>query len=164
MQITTLSARHALCTALLALAPVALPAQSTRENNALDAAVRGYQLTMPKVDAWARASIEATRALKSRTTPPPEPEREAKTIDEMAAQFDAIPEMRRAIRKAGMSTKEYALLGMVMMQAQMYQAVQAENPRAEVPYNMNPANVAFMKANKAAVEKRVKEVAAASGQ
>lgn len=148
---------------LVCLAPNALEAQDAKSRS-LDAALKGYTLTMPKVDAWANAGVEAARALKARTTPLPEPEREARTIEEMAAQFDAIPEMRRAIRKAGLSTREYALLGMVIMQAQMFEAVSGADPKAKPPHNMNPANLAFARANKAVLTQKLKAVQAASGE
>lgn len=162
METMTRLARRTILAALLTLGPAALRAQTP---NALDRAVMGYTLSMPKVDAWVKANVEMARAMKARQGPPPaSPEREAKTIEEMAAQFDAIPEMRRGIRKAGLSTKEFALLGLVMMQAQMYEAIAKENPTAAPPYNMNRANVTFMKANKAALNQKMKEVQAAMGQ
>ena len=139
--------------ALVCSASQALDAQDAK-SRALDAALKGYTLTMPKVEAWAKAGVESARALRARKTPPPDPEREAKTIDEMAAQFDAVPEMRRAIRKAGLSTKEYALLGMVIMQVQMFDAIAGADPTAKLPYNMNPANLAFARANKAALAQK----------
>ena len=149
--------------ATLACVAPALHAQDAK-GRALDAAVMNYTLTMPKVDAWARAGIDAAQALKARKTPPPDPECEAKTIDEMAAQLDAIPELRRAIRKAGLSTKEYALLGMVIMQVQMFDAIAGADPTAKLPYNMNPANLAFARANKAALEQKLRAVQAMSAQ
>jgi hypothetical protein len=159
MQLMTRLGRWTALVALLALPPAALRAQTP---NALDKAVMNYTLTMPKVDAWVKANVEVARAMKARQGPPPDlSEHEAKTIEEMAAQFDAVPEMRRGIRKVGLSTKEFALLGLVVMQAQMYESIAKGNPAAKPPYNMNPANATFMKANKAALEQKMKEVQAA---
>jgi hypothetical protein len=142
--------------ALACTATRAVHAQDAK-GRALDAAIRSYQLTMPKVDAWMLAGVEMARAFKGRT-PPDISHDDAKSIDEMAAQYDAVPEVRRAIRKAKLSTKEYATLSLVIMQAMMADQLLAENPSAPPPANLNPANLAFVRANKGALEKKFKAV------
>jgi hypothetical protein len=146
---------------LVCAVPGVLHAQDAR-GRALDAALVSYKLTMPKVDAWVLAGVEMAHAFKGRT--PPDMDGNAKTIDEMAAQYDAVPEMRRAIRKAKLSTREYATLGMVIMQAMMFESMLTEAPNAKLPANMNPANLTFVRANKGVLQKKMEAAQAAAGQ
>jgi hypothetical protein len=148
--------------ALVCAVPDVLHAQNAKAR-ALDAALVAYQLTMPKVDAWVLAGVEMAHAFKGRT-PPDMDGNEAKTIDEMAAQYDAVPEMRRAIRKAKLSTREYATLSLVIMQAVMFESMLASTPNAKPPANMNPANLTFVRANKGVLQKKMEAAQAAAGQ
>jgi hypothetical protein len=154
--------RALVLTALVCAAPDMLHAQNARDRG-LDAAVMSYRLTMPKVDAFVLAGVEMARAFKGRT-PPDMDGNEARTIDEMAAQYDAVPEMRRAIRKAKLSTREYATLSLVIMQAMMFESVLADDPKAKLPVNMNPANLAFIRANRGVLQKKLEAAQAAGGQ
>ncbi|HEX6598528.1 MAG TPA: hypothetical protein VF034_04340 [Gemmatimonadaceae bacterium] len=129
-----------------------------------DAILRNYVLTMPKVEAWANATLEYTAAIKAK----PLDERkkmevekdaqDAETLTQTAAALERIPEVRRAFRKAGMTTKEALTISLVLFQSVMYDQMSAQYPDAKIPYNMNPANLAFVRKNKAQLETRLKAV------
>jgi hypothetical protein len=150
-------------------AAVVLVATSTahaqqRKLSADDAILRNYVLTMPKVEAWANATLDYTAAIKAK----PLDERRkmevekdaqaAESLAETAAALERIPEIRRAFRKAGMTTREGLTLSLVLFQATMYDQMVAQYPQAEIPYNLNPANLAFVRKNKAQLEPRLKAV------
>ena len=88
--------------------------------------------------------------------------RETESLADMAASMERVPEIRRAFRKAGLTTREGVTLSLVLMQAMMFDQVAAMNPDAKVPYNMNPANLAFVRKNKVQLEARMKAVQEAS--
>jgi hypothetical protein len=155
-------------TTLLAAAVVlfAAPAAHTQEHKmtADDLLLRNYVLTMPKVEAWANATLEYTAAIKAK----PLEERkkmevekdaqEAESLAQTAAALERIPEVRRAFRKAGMTTKEALTISLVLFQSVMYDQMSAQYPDAKIPYNMNPANLTFVRKNKAQLETRLKAV------
>lgn len=149
---------------------VAAPAAHAQKLTADEAVIRNYTLTMPKVEAWATASIDFANAFKAmpaserarRKAELETQQQETETIAGMAASMERVPEIRRAFRKAGLTTREGVTLSLVLMQAVMYEQVAAMNPDAKVPYNMNPANLDFVKKNKAQLEARMKAVQEAS--
>jgi hypothetical protein len=152
----------ALCA--LVLAPAAQAQKLTPD----EVIIRNYVLTMPKVEAWASASIDIANAMKAmpaseRARRKAELEAQVETekdesIAGMASTMERVPEIRRAFRKAGLTTREGMTLSLVLMQAVMYDQVAATNPDAKIPYNMNPANLAFVRKNKAQLEARMKAV------
>ena len=157
-------------TTLLAAAVVlvAAPAAHAQKLSPDEVVIRNYVLTMPKVEAWASASIDIANAMKAmpaseRARRKAEMEAQSQSekdesIAGMAASLERVPEIRRAFRKAGLTTREGMTLSLVLMQAVMYDQIAATNPDAKVPYNMNPANVAFVRKNKAQLDARMKAV------
>jgi hypothetical protein len=89
-------------------------------------------------------------------------ENEPKTLDDMAKQFDRIPEMKQAIVKSGLTPRQYMLATMAMVQAGMSAAVMGI-PGADKS-KIAPAvqaNIAFMKAHKTEMDRmqaRAKEI------
>jgi type II secretory pathway component GspD/PulD (secretin) len=158
----------ALLLAVLVLVPVAHAQKLTPD----EVLLRNYTLTMPKVEAWATASLDVANAMKA--MPASEKarrkaemeaqanEQEAETIAGMAATMERVPEVRRAFRKSGLTAREGVTLSLVLMQAVLFDQVAAANPDAKVPYNMNPANLAFVRKNKAQLQARMKAVQEAS--
>ena len=149
----------------LALAPAAQAQKLTPD----EVTIRNYVLTIPKVEAWAAASIDVANTMKAmpaseraRRKAEMEAQAETEQKDEslagMASALERVPEIRRAFRKAGLTTREGMTLSLVLMQAVMFDQIAATNPDAKVPYNMNPANVAFVRKNKALLEARMKAV------
>jgi hypothetical protein len=156
-------------TALIALLTfAAAPAARAQTLTPDEVALRNYTLTMPKVEAWATASIDFANTFKAMSAAERERRKaemeaqangkDAETLADMAAQLERVPEIRRAYRKVGLTTREGVTLSLVLMQALMFDQVAAMNPDAKVPNNMNPANVAFVKKNKAAITARMKAV------
>lgn len=155
---------------LLALAAfAAAPAAGAQKLTPDEVTIRNYVLTIPKVEAWATASIDLANTMKAmpaseRARRKAEMEAQAQTeqkdesIAGMATAMERVPEVRRAFRKAGLTTREGMTLALVLMQAMMFDQVAAMNPDAKVPYNMNPANLAFVRKNKALLEARMKAV------
>jgi hypothetical protein len=157
---------------LSAAACIAAPAAHAQKMTADEHLIHDYVLTMPKVEAWAAASIDIANTMKAmpaseRARRKAEMEAQAQTekdesIAGMVAAMERVPEIRRAFRKAGLTTREGMTLSLVLMQAVMFDQVAAMNPDAKVPYNMNPANLAFVRKNKTALEARMKAVQEAS--
>lgn len=153
-----------LLVAALALAPAARAQKLTED----DALLRNYVLTMPKIEAWANATLDYAAALKAKS---PEERRKiedsneaekAESIAATAAALERVPEIRRAFRKEGLTTREGVVLSLVLFQSVMFEQLAAESPDAKIPYNMNPANLAFVRKNKAQLEARMKAVQEAS--
>ena len=160
-------------TLFLALAAfAAAPAARAQKLTPDEVVIRNYVLTMPKVEAWATASIDVANVFKAmpaseRARRKAEMEsqtdaQETESLADMAASMERVPEIRRAFRKAGLTTREGVTLSLVLMQAMMFDQIAATNPDAKVPYNMNPANLAFVRKNKAQLESRMKAVQEAS--
>jgi hypothetical protein len=168
--IPTLAARvrHDIRPMIALCALVLAPAAHAQKLTPDEVIIRNYVLTMPKVEAWASASIDIANAMKAmpaseRARRKAEMEAQAETekdqsIAGMASTMERVPEIRRAFRKAGLTTREGMTLSLVLMQAVMYDQVAAANPDAKIPYNMNPANLAFVRKNKAQLDARMKAV------
>jgi len=130
-----------------------------------DDALRSYTLTMPKIDAFAAATKAATAA--ARTLSPdqaaalkeaPAEAGETPSLDQMAVQYDKFPPIRNAIKGAGLSSREYALIMFTTMQAMSMEAMTKANPKTTLPNNMNPANLEFAKANHDAIMRAMQSV------
>jgi hypothetical protein len=156
-------------TALIALLTfAAAPAARAQTLTPDEVVLRNYTLTLPKLEAWATASIDlantvkampaSERARRKAEMEAQTNEQESESLAGMAAQLERVPEIRRAYRKAGLTTREGVTLSLVLMQAVMFDQIAATNPDAKVPYNMNPANVAFVRKNKAVITARMKAV------
>lgn len=147
---------------ILALAPAAARAQSD-----FDSVLAKYELTMPKVKAWEQASIAAAGALKARPANAENADIEAlsdadDSFDDMVAKMDAVPEMRRAAHQARLTTREFATIGLVLMQAMMADQILQMSPDAKAPENLNPENLKFVRAHKAELQHSLEVVQAAS--
>ena len=73
--------------------------------------------------------------------------------------------MRKAIEKAGLSPKEFAVIMMATMQAGMAQGIIAMRPKDNADslareMKTNPANVRFMREHQAEIEAKQKAMAA----
>ena len=78
------------------------------------------------------------------------------SLDEMAARINEMPEARKAIEAAGLTARQYAVITMALFQASMAQfAVEQGADPAKVARDasVNPANIRFVKENKAELEK-----------
>jgi hypothetical protein len=143
---------------LVAFAPARAYAQSD-----YDTALLEYELTTAKVKAWEQASVAAAQALKGRTDQAEEELDDAdQSLEEMVARMDAVPEIRRSVHQAGLSTRDYVMIGFVIFQAMMADQILEMNPQADPPKNLNPANLDFVRTHKAEVQQSFQAVQAAS--
>ena len=81
-------------------------------------------------------------------------EDEPQTIDAMAKKLNEVPELKRAIAKSGLTTREYMIASLSMFQALMASAL-LDMPGADksaLTPNVK-ANIAFLKAHKAEMDR-----------
>jgi hypothetical protein len=150
-------------------APAAAPGSSA------DADLRDvsqYELTMDKMDKYFAATRNMGLAMKDMT--PEQRERlknsgggDANTsLDDYAALMEREPVARDAISRAGLSTREFALLTMAYLQAGMADAVLQMRPDIKnadsIAHEMkaNPANIRFVRDNKTVLETKFKALEA----
>jgi hypothetical protein len=132
--------------------------------------VSQYELTMDKMDKYFAATRNMAVAMKGMT---PEQRERMKasgdadaTLDDYAAQLEREPVARDAIRRAGLSTREFALLTLAYLQAGMADAVLQMRPDIKnadsIAHEMkaNPANIRFVRNNKTALETKFKALEA----
>ncbi|HET8648786.1 MAG TPA: hypothetical protein VFL95_02000 [Gemmatimonadales bacterium] len=147
--------------AVLAVAPP-VAGQSAHKMTADDIALKNYTLTMDKLEKLRDAMVNMKAYMMAH------PEDSTKWADqesndnesllEMAARMDKIPPMRAAFRKAGITSRDYMLASMAYFQAAMLAGVQDAQEQAgkkseiKIPYNMNPANLEFVRKHKADIE------------
>jgi hypothetical protein len=125
-----------------------------------------YELTMDKMDRYLAATRNMLTAAKNLT---PEQRERLKasgdanaSLDDYAAQLESEPVARDAIRRAGLSTKEFAVISMAYIQAAMAQAILQMRPDIKNTDSIagemkaNPANLKFVNENKAALEAKFK--------
>jgi len=76
----------------------------------------------------------------------------ARSLDQMAARLDAIPEVKTAIRSAGLTTREYLVLTLSLFQNGMA-AWALTQPGGKLPPGTSMANVNFYRAHEAAIKR-----------
>jgi hypothetical protein len=69
---------------------------------------------------------------------------EAQSLDDMAAKLDGVPGVRAAIQSAGMTSREYVVFSMSLLQNGMA-AWAASQPGGTLPTGVSKANVDFLK-------------------
>jgi len=132
-------------------------AEAQSSSRADEAAVRSYSLSMPKFEAWAAATAATQRAVDGL------PENDARalrvgadaSIDHVASIYDRIPVLRNAVRDQGLTTREFTVIGLAMIQALTVDAALRYNPKGSRPDNINPANLKFVELNRTVIEKRM---------
>ncbi|HKA59279.1 MAG TPA: hypothetical protein VKD28_11755 [Gemmatimonadales bacterium] len=132
-----------------------LPAQDadTRE-------VSAYRFT----DATLAKYVKAARALaalgKSMPADTSDDERDEEdegaaggmSIAELTAKYDAVPEARRAITSAGLTTREYVVFTYALFQAGMAAFVVEQQGWNKLPPNVARSNVEFYQRHKASLD------------
>lgn len=147
--------------ALFITMPAAAGAQGRGEADAK--AVDAYRLTIPKFDAWVKASLAMAKAHAGKVEDDEDEdavENDAQWLDDIARKLDGIPEARTAIRGAGLSSREYAVLSMVILQSVMADEMMKQYPTMEAP-KINPQHLEFVRTNRAYVEKQMAALKAA---
>jgi hypothetical protein len=74
------------------------------------------------------------------------------SLDKAVAKADAAPAAKAAIQRAGMTTREYVVFSMSLLQTGIA-AWGLEQPGGKLPPSVSKANVDFYKAHKATIEK-----------
>ena len=135
--------------------------------------VARYQLTMAKYDKYLAA--QKNLALKAKSLSPAEREamntrqegrdNSGANLDEMAKNIESEPLMAAAIREAGLSPREFAVLTVSIMQSAMAAGVAKMRPTDNQDsliraMKANPANVKFFNDNEAELTRKQKELEA----
>jgi hypothetical protein len=129
-----------------------------------------YELTMDKIDKYLAATRNMALAMKGLT---PEQREKLKargdasaSLDDYAAQIESEPIARDAVRRAGLSSREFATITMAYLQAGMADAVLQMRPDIKNADSIaremkaNPANVRFVRENRAALDAKFKALEA----
>jgi hypothetical protein len=149
----------------------AAPAQQ-QQANADIADVSEYRLTMDGMNKF----FEAQRNLGIAASKLSPAEREALeaenedesndgSLDEMVKRIEANQLASDAVRKAGLSAREYTMISLTMMQAAMAASVLQMRPNDNQDslareMKVNPANIKFMRENQAEFARRQEAMAA----
>jgi len=136
-----------LCTAILALTAGAALAAADRDTQE----VSRYVLTEAGLAKYSAASTNLSKLGKSSLTAGCDEESPA-SIDKVVAKADASPPVKAAIQGGGMTTREYVVFSMSLLQAGIA-AWGMEQPGGKLPPDVSKANVDFYKSHKAAIDK-----------
>lgn len=161
-------ARSLVSRLFIGLALVALAAPATHGQKPLtgDAALLArYRLT----EGTFKKYVQVNKALVALAKDPAmqryaaehENDKAPETIAEMAAQFDAVPPLKKAIHDAGLTSREFALFSMSLLQAGMALGV-LESGATKLPEGTPKENVDFVRAHRAEIEQIQRELSAAS--
>jgi hypothetical protein len=160
-------------TAATSAAPTtSAPASSSSGNEDL-ADVQNYKLSMDKIDRF----IAAQRALTAKAKSMSPAEREAMkarnegtggsnaSLDDMARNIEREPAMNDAIRSAGLSAREFALITISMMQTAMASSVLQMRPKDNQDslireMKANPDNIKFYREHEAEITKKTADLQA----
>ena len=154
----------------------AAPASATTSGTKGDAEladVQSYRLSMDKIDKM----IAAQRILAAKAKAMTPAEREAmeargesasdpnESLDDMARKIDGEPMLRDAIREAGLSSREYVLITMSMMQTGMADGVLKMRPKDNQDslireMKANPDNIRFYREHQAEITAKSKAIEA----
>jgi hypothetical protein len=135
--------------------------------------VQSYKLSMEKIDkmlaaqrnlaAKAKAMTPAERdAMEARGESASNPN---ESLDDMARKIDNEPMLRDAIREAGLSSREYVLITMSMMQTGMADGVLKMRPKDNQDslireMKANPDNIKFYREHEAEITAKSKAIGA----
>jgi hypothetical protein len=147
--------------------PAGAAAASQAEEDLAD--IGDYRLTMDKFDKW----LAAQRNVMMKAKDMSEAERAAfkeqnagmsnanASIDDMARAVESTPVLNQAVRDAGLSPREYALVMMAFVQTGMAAGVAAMRPNDNQDsliraMKASPENVQFYRANEAEITRKSK--------
>jgi hypothetical protein len=133
--------------------------------------VQSYKLSMEKIDKM----LAAQRILAAKAKAMTPAEREAmeargesasypnESLDDMARKIDSEPILRDAIREAGLSSREYVLITMSMMQTGMAGGVLKMRPKDNQDslireMKANPDNIKFYREHEAEITAKSKAI------
>jgi hypothetical protein len=144
---------------LLAAAPLLAPgaAAQTAQGTAAarDAAeLAAYRMTEEGLAKFAAATRSLAVASRSAEAIGDVTAGREDLVTAMAEAFEARPPLREAIVGAGMTSREYALFTMALIQASLGVAIVEANPAAidHLPADVSKENVRFVQAHRAALD------------
>ena len=135
------------------------------------AAIAGYRLTMDKLDQHFAAQRNLMEAFKKMTPA----EREAakarmeggdeNTLDAMAAKYDRVAPVKDALADAGLTSREFTLMTMSLVQAGMAASVLKMRPNDDADslareMKASIENIRFLQQNEAEITRKQKELEA----
>lgn len=161
---------HRRAIALMVIAACALPGSAARaQGRGPDDArtLAGYRLTMPIVRKVLGAMREADtdpemRQIKQRwAASGARPDYTTMSLAQLAAQYDAMPPAKRALARAGVSSREAATVYTALMRAISYTSQEdaanaraiGARPPAPLPPGAAASNVALVRQNQAELER-----------
>ncbi len=126
--------------------------------------VQDFKLSMPRMQKWAQAGRNLVALSKAR----PDLESSYKveqnaSLDQQVAALEGHPEVRKAVKDAGLSPREFTMISFAYMQAATAQSVGRMPPgrtRDSVMQSLkvHPDNVTFIQSNRSELEKLMKEM------
>lgn len=157
------------CSAFALLASSVVHARSMADADAKE--VENYKLSVPVLKKLERVQENLYAAVKSNPSLAKKYKKDEagsanESLEETARKMDGIPELKSAVSKAGLTTREYLVAAMALFQAAMADQL-SQMQGADVgslPAGVR-ANAAFVKSHKAEVDrmtKRMKELDAES--
>ena len=131
--------------------------------------VAKFRLTMDRIDKYVAAQRNIAAKVNS-MSPAERAAAEAKnegdnssdqSLDGMAKRIESVPQMRDAVREAGLSTREFALITYSMMQSAMAASVLQMRPKDNQDslvreMKANPDNVKFYREHEAEITRKMK--------
>jgi hypothetical protein len=143
----------ALC--VLALGPTASHAQNAGDTDKRE--IAAYKLTDAGLDKY----VQATRNLKGVKINDCDEGSDSPSINEAVAMMDAAPNAKAAVQSAGMTTREYIVFTFSLIANRL--AVWAmDQPGGKLPPGVSLANVDFLRAHAADMEKLGEELGGAT--
>ena len=126
-------------TTMLLIAPHLAQAQDADAQEVLR-----YTLTEAGLAKYSQASKQLAALPDQGRGACDEDDTEAKSLDQMAAKLDSVPGARAAIQSAGMTSREYMVFSLSLLQNGMA-AWALSQPGGTLPPGVSRANVDFMK-------------------
>lgn len=91
------------------------------------------------------AAQEADEAADARAAEEPEP----RTLSDMTRRIEREPELAKAIREAGLTTREYSIVALSFVQTMIAHGLKRAGTIAEMPKEIPPENIALIQAHEA---------------
>ena len=126
-------------TTMLLIAPHLAQAQDADAQEVLR-----YTLTESGLAKYSQATKQLAALPKQERGACDEEGKEAQSLDEMAAKLDSVPGARAAIQSAGMTSREYMVFSLSLLQNGMA-AWAVSQPGGTLPPGASRANVDFLK-------------------
>jgi hypothetical protein len=161
----SLALRSAVLSLMLA-APFTISTASAQGKEDKDSkAVSAYTLTMPKYKKLMQAMLNLGKAAQKDSTLATAIEDSGnKSLDQMTAAYNAKPQIRNAIGAAGLTSREFAVGEMALLQAGMsYGLMKQYKMTADSVHKatgVSMANLEFYRANEAEIERLTKQMEA----